>query len=246
MATVQRPKVLLGTSSDERALDLRRAFELHGLDGHHCSDRNTLENVLANATEFSAVVVEPEDHDDDCLHFLADQLDLKASWPVTIAILTEAQRHKVPEAVSLGVDLPLVGDGVEPKELAVATAQIIERRAEESAANSQWQLDAVSWEVIAPESKGSVPLTFKEREFLLKLAQQPGQPVPKEEFVALFGTTPELFDPRRLEIMVRRLRNKVREKTNCDLPLHTAYGLGYALAAPVAIVENSAPPPPRG
>lgn len=244
MATVHRPKVLLGTSSDERAVELRRALELQGLDGRHCSDRNTFEQILADTEEFSAVVVEPQDHDGDCLHFLADQLDLKATWPVTIAILTEAQRHKVPEAVSLGVDLPLVGDGVEPKDLAVATAQIIERRVEESAANSQWQLDAVSWEVIAPQSNGAVRLTFKEREFLLKLADQPGQPVPKEEFVALFGTTPELFDPRRLEIMVRRLRNKVREKTNCDLPLHTAYGLGYALAAPVLIVEN--PPSPRG
>ena len=78
-------------------------------------------------------------------------------------------------------------------------------------------------------------LTFKEREFLLKLAQQPGQPLSKEVFVGLFETTAELFDPRRLEIMVRRLRNKVREQTNIELPLHTAHGFGYALATPMAV-----------
>ena len=242
MATVNRPKVLLGTSNTQRALEIHRAFELQGLDGQHCSDKDAFGDLLSGPNEFKAVVVEPDEDNPDCLQFVSECIDLKAPWPVTIAILPEAQRQKMPEAVALGVDLPLLGDDVEAQELAIATAQIIERRAEEAAADSQWRLDIVTWEVIAPDAKGSVPLTFKEREFLLKLAEQPGQPVPKEEFVSLFGTTPELFDPRRLEIMVRRLRNKIREHTDCDLPLHTAYGLGYALAAPVAVVEATAPP----
>jgi DNA-binding response OmpR family regulator len=47
------------------------------------------------------------------------------------------------------------------------------------------------------------------------------------------GEEAEVFDPRRLEILIRRLRNKVEQATEDELPLTTVYGLGFNFTQPL-------------
>jgi len=230
---------MLATANTMNAHRWRQALADHGADGHACPDQQSCQAWFETLDSIDAIILEPPlTHGDDLAYF-ANQGDLSNGGPAGVVVLSDGQAGAVAEALQHGFDLPLTGP-VDAADLAKATLEVINRQTEQHNLDGHWRLDAVGWRVFAPDSQSTVPLTYKEREFLLKLAEQPGQPVHKESFVCLFGTTPELFDPRRLEIMVRRLRNKVRLYTGQELPLHTAHGLGYALAAPMA-VDTAAP-----
>ena len=234
------PQVMLATANAMNAHRWRQALADNGADGHACPDQDSCHAWFDDLDRIDAIVLEPPFTQGDDLGFIAHNVDLHNGGPAAVVVLPSEQAGQVAQALEYGFDLPIVGP-VDAANLAKATLQVINRQTDQQAMDGHWRLDAVAWQVVAPEVDRPVPLTFKEREFLLKLAEQPGQPVHKEAFVGLFGTTPELFDPRRLEIMVRRLRNKVRSHTQQELPLHTAHGLGYALAAPMA-VEAAVPP----
>lgn len=97
-----------------------------------------------------------------------------------------------------------------------------------------WALDARSWRLISPEGQ-AIKLTHSEQILLLELARSPGASVPREVLVTALGQNPEIYDPRRMEIMVRRLRNKAKETLGYDLPLETAHRKGYAFTAPITM-----------
>jgi DNA-binding response OmpR family regulator len=54
--------------------------------------------------------------------------------------------------------------------------------------------------------------------------------------VQSLGHNPETYDFRRMEILVRRLRNKTRDALGCDLPLATVQKIGYAFTSPIEIM----------
>jgi DNA-binding response OmpR family regulator len=99
---------------------------------------------------------------------------------------------------------------------------------------SGWKLDPVHWELIS--SNGDViKLTRSETTLLATLAASPGQTVHRDELAHALGYESETYDPRRMEILVRRLRNKVRLQSPIRLPLETVHGQGYAFAADIAV-----------
>ena len=74
-------------------------------------------------------------------------------------------------------------------------------------------------------------LTHSEHVLLHRLAQSAGQAVSKEILASSLGHNPEHYDYRRLEILVRRLRNKAKQTLDITLPLETAHRVGYAFTA---------------
>ena len=72
-----------------------------------------------------------------------------------------------------------------------------------------------------------VELTTMEYELLMLLATEPGRAFSRDEILgALKGTEHELFS-RSVDILVSRLRAKLRPAT----PVHTVHGAGYAFVA---------------
>jgi DNA-binding response OmpR family regulator len=55
--------------------------------------------------------------------------------------------------------------------------------------------------------------------------------VPRQDLVLSLGHDPQHYDFRRMEILVRRLRNKVKTDLGCELPLETVRKVGYAFTA---------------
>jgi len=243
----QLPLVLLACDHSLDVDGVSQSLSSHGIATRACTDRPTLEQWVAAPSPLDGLIgqspfVTPAD-----LSAMRANLPDGRPRPAFILVVPDHHQLTLPDALAAGVDLPIFGE-VSAQTVVDAAMTLIDRQAPPHDAGPTWALDAVAWQLLPPTGEPPVRLTFKEREFLLKLAQQPGQPLAKESFVGLFGTTPALFDPRRLEIMVRRLRNKVREHTHMELPLHTAHGLGYALATPVAIngsnSHSATPPPP--
>ena len=64
-----------------------------------------------------------------------------------------------------------------------------------------------------------------------------GQVVSKDEIAEALGYPPNIYDFRRLEIIVRRLRNKVRSEAGIKLPLDTAHRKGYSFTAEIITIE---------
>jgi DNA-binding response OmpR family regulator len=101
-----------------------------------------------------------------------------------------------------------------------------------SRAAGHWTVDPATWRLRAPDGI-EIALTRRELALLLLFPGRQGQPVPRQEIAAGLGEDPAVYDPRRLEILVRRLRHKVEEAAARELPLATVYGIGYAFNLPL-------------
>lgn len=91
-----------------------------------------------------------------------------------------------------------------------------------------WRLDTVGWTLTSP-SGSMISLTASETAFLHALAASPGKPVARSALTAAMGFDPKTYDLRRMEILVRRLRKKVRQESGDTLPLETVHAVGFAL-----------------
>lgn len=102
------------------------------------------------------------------------------------------------------------------------------------AANS-WRLDVQSWNLCSPLGV-EVILTHRESEVLKCFSGLVGEVVHRDIIVKALGFDPMVYDMRRLETMVSRLRKKLELSVAEDFPLQTVYGTGYALHAELVLV----------
>ncbi|WP_433852998.1 response regulator transcription factor [Stenotrophomonas nitritireducens] len=93
-----------------------------------------------------------------------------------------------------------------------------------------WSLRAGGWELWAPNGR-SLLLTVAERTLLQELFSAPGTPLGRARLIAALSPTPRDFDPHRLEVLVHRLRTRVRTATDLALPVRTLRGAGYLLVS---------------
>jgi DNA-binding response OmpR family regulator len=81
----------------------------------------------------------------------------------------------------------------------------------------------------------AVALTEKEFNFLHLLAQN-RQPVPRRSLLIGMGESDDLYATGRIDMLVYRLRKKIKTSLNVDLPLRSEYGGGYALSVPFLLL----------
>lgn len=110
----------------------------------------------------------------------------------------------------------------------VALLKRIERRLAVKV-QSNWLIDKETWTLITPMGE-SLNLTRNELCVLSCFVERGGLTIGKTEIVRALGHDPESYDLRRLEVLVRRLRQKV-ESLNVDFPLVTIYGVGFSFNA---------------
>lgn len=96
-----------------------------------------------------------------------------------------------------------------------------------------WQVDADGWCLVAPGG-AVLALTVSERELMRGLMRHRGEPVRREELIRRLVRDGDIhdFDPRRLDMLVHRLRRKVEVAVGPDqaFPLLAARGVGYVFA----------------
>ncbi|BBK42498.1 transcriptional regulator [Allostella vacuolata] len=93
-----------------------------------------------------------------------------------------------------------------------------------------WTLDGLGWRLTTPGGR-SVSLTRSELAVLEALADRPGQAVGRAVIFERLGIPPDRHDPRRMEILIRRLRRKVEAETGVAVPIETVHAVGYAFTA---------------
>jgi DNA-binding response OmpR family regulator len=91
-----------------------------------------------------------------------------------------------------------------------------------------WQLEMNDWVLVSPDDR-RVRLGRAERQLVQLLAASPGESVSREAIIRRLADDAASFDPQRLEMLVHRLRRKVLEHCERELPLGTVRGVGYVL-----------------
>ena len=97
-----------------------------------------------------------------------------------------------------------------------------------------WTLSGVTWNLTAPNGAWCT-LTNYEIRLLQLFVDQPGQALTREEVLRGIDREGKGYDPRSLEILVRRLRNKSQVELETELPLQTVHGIGYAFLGELRI-----------
>ena len=162
-----------------------------------------------------------------------DALTWLASHPVGDAglVICSARGHPQERIAGMqsGADAYLVKP-VQLEELSLLVQKLLKRLP--APPENRWTLDTINWTLAAPSGR-MLKLTHSEARVIQMLAQCPGAAVTKNDIVIALGQQPATYDMRRMEILIRRLRNKAREHLGTELPLETAHRLGYAFTAPV-------------
>ena len=227
--------VLLATVNTEHRASWHSAFARQYVNVRACADAALYLSSLESRTAYDAIVLEPPVVGSDDIAELMQHVETRTDNPAIVVILSARQPGLLPAAVALGVDLPLL-DSLSADEIAEATVRRFKRRPVKQRGSDRWALDSLRWLLEPPGATQPIQLSYKECQFLLRLAESPGQPVARAVFSDLFGATADTFDQRRLDIMVRRLREKVSDISAQGLPMNTAHGIGYALAAPLHVI----------
>lgn len=161
-------------------------------------------------------------------------------------IVMATARHELTDrlrGLKAGADAYLVKP-IDLEELRAIMHNVAYRIGHEKAISSPgWYLNTVTWSLTTPDGM-TVKLTQSEKELLNALATQPGQTISKDALILALGHDPATYDPRRMEILVRRLRNKVRDKTPGPFPLETSHGLGYVFASNITLERRKGGRPP--
>jgi len=82
--------------------------------------------------------------------------------------------------------------------------------------------------LLRPPAGPALPLNAVEARILATLARAPLRQASRRELVEALGEDWLLYDERRLEAVLSRLRRKVAEVTGGEAPLRTLRGFGYA------------------
>lgn len=141
--------------------------------------------------------------------------------------------------VKRGADAYLVKP-IELEELALVIHNLYRRlQGKPQSSEQSWVLNTLNWTLKAPNGK-FVQLTRSEVLVLSELASTVGHALDRETLIGCLGQKPENYDWRRMEILIRRLRNKCESLLDCSLPLRTVHGFGYALTEAVQVQQDGA------
>jgi DNA-binding response OmpR family regulator len=99
-----------------------------------------------------------------------------------------------------------------------------------SKAEQAWTLSKMKWMLLSPEG-AMIKLTRSEMVLLANFAATPGEVISRATIIKSLGQNPDDYDPRRMEVLVRRLRVKTKETLGFELPLETVHKQGFVFTA---------------
>ena len=148
-------------------------------------------------------------------------------------IITTARGEGVQriQGIQAGADVYLVKP-IQLEELASLVRNLMRRL--RTHVVPQWTLRPQNWTLLSPSGM-AVKLTHSETVLLQRLSRAPGQAISRHDLVLSLGHDPQSYDYRRMEILVRRLRNKSKEVLGNELPVETVHKIGYAFTAAIEV-----------
>ena len=160
--------------------------------------------------------------DGDGLEWFSRLSNLKKKGLIAITARSSVEDRL--KALSAGVDAYLIKP-VLLDELSLHINNLFRRLA--PTFKPTWRLEPNHWSLVAPSGL-NIKLTHSELTILKRLMTMAGKAVRRDVLVTDLGHAPQAYDSRRMEVLVRRLRAKVKKALGYDIPLETVHGVGYA------------------
>jgi DNA-binding response OmpR family regulator len=180
--------------------------------------------------QFDLLVLDLGLPDGDGLKWLSECVQLRDKGVIITTARGEGNQRI--EGIRAGADVYLVKP-IQLEELSSLVSNLLRRT--RNNASPRWTLSRMNWTLQSPSGLG-FKLTHSESVLMHKMAHHAGQAVSRQDLVLSLGHDPEVYDFRRMEILVRRLRNKAKDTLGSDLPIETVHRIGYAFTAPITIV----------
>lgn len=212
---------------DEMCFQLGRA----GFDVFGCEDGASLDRHLASSG-CELVVMDLGLPGEDGLSISAR---LRASRPgLGLVMLTARGRLQDRlDGLDRGADAYLVKP-VDTREL-IAVIQTVLRRLAAPASplgRQEWLLRYRSLEIVSPEGR-VISISGMEVILLRELAKTGTEVVARRQLIEALGHDYLLFDQRRLDTAMSRLRHKLEEVSPDKSPIRAVRGVGYVFATPL-------------
>jgi DNA-binding response OmpR family regulator len=149
----------------------------------------------------------------------------KQSDKDSIVLSCEGQSHDRILGMNVDADYYLVKPF--PSDELLAILHRIERRqiASQLTDSETWLLNVVRWELKTPNGL-EIELTRNEFTLLNCFVHQSVKVIARDVIIKCLGFDPAVYDKRRLEVMLRRLRKKIEDAGAVNFPLQTVYGVG--------------------
>lgn len=128
-----------------------------------------------------------------------------------------------------GADMYLIKP-VDMGELAAAVKAVARRVTPVLDTSDAWLLDPVNMKLTSPSGR-DIELTYTETQIISQLASSPDHFGERDALVQAIGKNPDAYDPRALEVMLSRLRQKLGEES----PLKAVRARGYIFAAKLSL-----------
>ena len=115
-----------------------------------------------------------------------------------------------------------------------ATVTALVRRLGGSGDSNCWVLDTLRCRLVPP-GKAPIDLTSQSYIVFRTIVSGEGKPVSRRKIVEALGENFLHYDQRRLDTQMHQLRKQVLEASGLELPVRTARGRGYQIAACVVL-----------
>ena len=202
------------------------SLRAHGFGVRHFSDAHKLYQGLLG-THCDILVIDLDLADLESGIAIEQLCALPHIGVVILSADTEIQ--SAVQALSDGADLHLTKP-VAPLALAANIRSLHRRLADPAIDSPGWRLRGDGWSLLAPNGQ-TIALTASERIVLQMLFGQPGAAVRRDAIITALGHQPDYYLDHRLDMLISRLRKKVRTTAGLSLPLKTVRSVGFILAA---------------
>ena len=188
------------------------------------------QNWLINH-DFDILILDLGFNDGDGLEWLTKNKQL-ADKGLIIVSARDSIKDKF-AGIKAGADVYLTKPA--PLEIVAASVHNLYKRIK-TIRPPHWGINPKTWTLTAPDMQ-SLKLTHSEMLLMVQFTKSQEDVVTKNQLILCLGHSPEYYDDRRLEIMIRRLRNKVSTSFGFELPFETVHGKGFAFSSPIQLSD---------
>lgn len=217
----------------EDAVEVRELYagclEAVGFRVLHAGDAATLAKVLAG-NSLDLVLLDIELPDGNGLE-LARRMRIRDRAGLIFVTAHTDNEDRIAALEDAGDDY--ITKPVEPRELVARVRNLLRRRSsgDTHVRFDGWTLDLVRRALFRPDGS-FLPLTAGEFNILAALAMMQPNPVNREYLLDVISSRDRAnVSEHTVDMLVMRLRRKMRQDNGRDAPIRTVRGVGYALAS---------------